>query len=230
MDDVVLERLLHGRFSCRAFLPDEVPGGTIRRLFALGQRTASWCNSQAWLVHLTSGERTAQFARELTEHARTHAPQPDLAAPAAYEGDYLARRRAAGFGLYRAVGVARDDLAGRGRQMMENFRFFGAPHVAVISSPRSLGIYGAVDCGGYVATLLTVAQSLGLGTIAQAAIAMHADFVHEFLQIPEDRSIVCAVSFGYADPAHPANGFRTDRADVSATVVGLPGPVRPEAF
>jgi hypothetical protein len=68
-----------------------------------------------------------------------------------------------------------------------------------------------------------VAQSLGLSTIAQAAIAMHADFVREFLQIPEDRAVVCAVSFGYADPAHPANGFRTDRADISAAVVGLPG-------
>jgi nitroreductase len=224
-DDEVLERLLRARHSCRAFLPDPVPDDTIHQLFALAQRTASWCNSQAWQVHLVSGEQTARFARELTERARTHPPRPDLEGPAAYEGEYLARRRAAGFALYDAVGVARHDLDGRQRQMLENFRFFGAPHVAVISSPRSLGVYGAVDCGGYVATLLTVAQSLGLSTIAQAAIAMHADFVHEFLQIPEDRAVVCAVSFGYADPAHPANGFRTDRADISAAVVGLPGAV-----
>jgi nitroreductase len=230
LDDEVLERLLRERHSCRAFLPDPVPDDTIRRLFTLAQRTASWCNSQAWLVHLTSGERTARFAEALSEHARTHPQRPDLEGPAAYEGDYRDRRRAAGFALYNAVGVARDDLAGRERQMAENFRFFGAPHVAVISTPRSLGVYGAVDCGGYVATLLTAAQSLGLSTIAQAAIAMHADFVREFLQIPEDRAVVCAVSFGYADRTHPANGFRTERADVSAAVVGLPGPARAEAF
>jgi len=73
------------------------------------------------------------------------------------------------------VGVDRQDRDGRERQMQENFRFFGAPHVAVISSPHSLGVYGAVDCDGYVARLLTVAQSLGLRIIAQAAIAMHTD-------------------------------------------------------
>jgi nitroreductase len=224
-DDEVLEGLLESRHSCRGFLPDPVPDATVRRLFALAQRTASWCNSQAWQVHLAGGEQTARFARELTEHARTHPPRPDLEGPAAYEGEYLARRRASGFALYEAVGVARHDRDGRQRQMLENFRFFGAPHVAVISSPRSLGVYGAVDCGGYVATLLTAAKSLGLSTIAQAAIAMHADFVHEFLHIPEDRAVVCAVSFGYADPTHPANGFRTDRADLSATVVGLPRAV-----
>lgn len=101
----------------------------------------------------------------------------------------------------------------------------GAPQVAVISSSRSLGVYDAVDCGGYVATLLTVAKSPGLSTIAQGAIAMHADVVHELLQIPEDRAVVCATYLGYADPVHSANGFRTDRAVVSAAVVGLPGSV-----
>ena len=32
------------------------------------------------------------------------------------------------------------------------------------------------------------------------------------LGIAQDRSIVCGISFGLADPAHPANGFRTQRA------------------
>ncbi|MFI8305004.1 nitroreductase [Streptomyces sp. NPDC085927] len=222
-DDEVLARLLRSRHSCRAFLSDPVPDETVRLLFALAQRTASWCNSQAWQVRLTSGEETARFAKELGEHARTHPQAPDLEPPAAYEGDYLARRRAAGFGLYNAVGVERGDLAGRERQTGENFRFFGAPHVAVVSVPRSLGVYGAVDCGGYVSTLLTAAQSLGLGAIAQAAIAMYADFVHAYLGIPEDRDIVCAVSFGYTDPTHPANAFRTERAPVDTVVAGLPG-------
>jgi nitroreductase len=36
--------------------------------------------------------------------------------------------------------------------------------------------------------------------------------LHEMLEIPEDRLILCAISFGYADKDHPANGFRTSRA------------------
>ena len=82
--------------------------------------------------------------------------------------------------------------------MMRNFSFFGAPHVAVISCDRDLGTYGAVDCGGYVGTRLLAAQSLGLGAIAQGAVAMHSDFVRSWLGLSDDRLIVCAVSLGYA--------------------------------
>ena len=141
--------------------------------------------------------------------------------PTSYEGVYLERRRGAGFGLYNAVGIKRDDMDGRVAQMLENFRFFGAPHVAVISSPMQLGTYGAVDCGVFVSTLLAAAQSLGMSTIAQAAVAMYADFVHEFLNIPRDRNIVCAVSFGFEDPHHRAKGFHTERAGLDDVVTHL---------
>ena len=36
----------------------------------------------------------------------------------------------------------------------------------------------------------------------------------EFFGIGEDRRVVCGISFGYEDPAHPANRFRTRRAQV----------------
>lgn len=221
--DTVLDDLLQARFSCRGFLSETVPPETVRRMFELAQRTASWCNSQAWQVTLVSGEDVATFSKVLLDRVATGPEAPDIQGPEAYEGVYRDRRRGAGFGLYNAVGVARDDLDGRLRQMLENFRFFGAPHVAVISTPKALGTYGAVDCGAYVSTLLTAARSLGIDTIAQAAIAMYADVVHEHLGIPGDRDIVCGVSFGYADPGHPANGFRTERASVDEAVSALPG-------
>lgn len=214
-----LEELLAERFSCRGFLPEPVPVETQRRMFELAQRTASWCNSQAWQVHIAPD--TQQFSKVLTERVLSGPEAPDIAAPASYEGAYLDRRRTCGFQLYDAVGVTRDDKDGRLHQMLENFRFFGAPHVAVISAPKALGTYGAVDCGGYVSTLLLAAQSLGLATIAQAAIAMYSDVVHEHLGIAADRDVVCVVSYGYADPEHPANRFRTERASADEAVSGL---------
>lgn len=220
--DTVLKNLLDSRFSCRGFLPDPVPLQTTRRMFELAQRTASWCNSQAWQVTLVDGEDVAAFSKVLLDRVAAGPEAPDIPGPAAYEGVYRDRRRGAGFGLYNAVGIARDDTDGRLKQMLENFRFFGAPHVAVISTPKALGTYGAVDCGAYVSTLLSAAQSLGVATIAQAAIAMYADSVHEHLGLPDDRDIVCAVSFGRPDPEHPANAFRTSRAAVDEVVSGLP--------
>ncbi len=50
------------------------------------------------------------------------------------------------------------------------------------------------------------------GLPAQAAIAAYADLVRAHLDIPDDRLVLCPISFGFADADHPANGFRTERA------------------
>ncbi|MGW2471184.1 nitroreductase [Streptomyces bauhiniae] len=213
------KRLLDDRWSCRAYQPGQVPDDVIAEMLRIAQRTASWCNTQPWQVYLTKGEATGRFARSLTEHAKTHEQVSDLDMPAGYHGVYKDRRRGAGYALYASLGITREDWDAREAQRLRNFRFFGAPHVAVITTDRDQGVYGAVDCGGYVANFINAATSLGLATIPQAAIAMHADHVREFFDIPEDRLIVCAVSFGYADTEHPVNQFRTSRAEVEDAVV-----------
>ena len=214
-----LERLLTTRRSCRAFHPHIVDPGLIETMFTLAQRTPSWCNSQAWQVHFTSGMATDRFREALYEHASSHEMTSDLPAPEEYHGVYHQRRRDAGLALYASLGISKEDHAARLNQAMENFRFFGAPHVAVITTDRSLGTNGAVDCGGYIATLLLVAESLGIAAVPQAAIALHSDFVRTHLGIAEDRLIVCAVSFGYPDNDHPANTFNTTRADLTEVLI-----------
>ncbi|MEV0703983.1 nitroreductase [Saccharopolyspora sp. NPDC050389] len=211
--------LLGERWSCRAYLPDDVSDDVIAEMFEIAQRTASWCNTQPWQVHVTKGEATRRFAASLTDHAKTHEPVSDFEAPAGYHGVYRERRRGAGYALYASLGIERGDRDAREVQRLKNFEFFGAPHVAVITTDRDQGVYGAIDCGGYVANLINAASSLGVSTVPQAAIAMHSDHVREYFRIPEDRRIVCAVSFGYADAAHPVNRFRTDRADVGDAVI-----------
>lgn len=206
------------RWSCRAFRPDPVPADVVSEMLAMAQRTASWCNTQPWHVYLVSGPATQRFAASLTDHVRSHDESPDLDVPVGYRGVYRQRRREAGYALYASLGIAREDSAARQAQLLKNFEFFGAPHVAVVTSDRDQGVYGAVDCGGYVANLLHAAHSLGMATVPQAAIALYSDHVHEFLGIPEDRLVVCAVSFGYADTAHPVNQFRTSRADLCDAV------------
>lgn len=214
----VLEEVLDDRYSCRGFSSDPVPEQTIEQILRMSQRTASWCNSQAWQVDLVTGDATAEFGRALTDHVVANDMRSDFPAPERYDGVYGERRRASGYGLYTALGIERSDGDARMRQMLENFRFFGAPHVAVITSDAGLGTYGAVDCGGYVATFLTAASSLGVATCAQAALALYSDGVREHLNIPEDRLIVCGIAFGYADAQHPANAFRTERADLTDVV------------
>lgn len=214
----VLEALLTERHSCRGFKPDPVPRDTIARLLAIAQRTASWCNAQPWQVHVFSAAATDRVRAELLEYVRTHEPQGDLDWPAAYEGVYLERRRECGWQLYNATGVARGDHEAGQRQRLENFRLFGAPHVAVVTTNAPLGVYGAVDCGAYVANFMTAAWSLGVASIAEAALASVAPFWREKLKLGADRQVVCGISFGYEDAAHPANGFRTSRAPLAQAV------------
>jgi nitroreductase len=214
-----LARLLVGRFSCRRFLPQPVPRTTIVRILELAQLSASWCNSQAWQLIVTEGAGTERFRAALYEHvSSSEGGSSDFPGPARYHGVYLDRRRESGWQLYEKVGVAPGDRAASSRQMLENFRFFGAPHVMIITSDADLGVYGAVDCGSYVANLMLVAQSFGIATIAQAALAMRSNFIRAYFKLSEDRKVVCGISFGYPDEAHPANGYRTRRAQISDVV------------
>lgn len=216
--DAALEDWLHARHSCRAFLPDAVPRAVIERILLLAQRTASWCNCQPWQVALVSGDGARRLSQALLQRAEQSGFSPDFPFPREYQGDYLARRRESGFQLYGAVGVARGDREAYRRQELRNFQLFDAPHVAVITTDEALGEYGAIDCGGYVANFLLAAQANGVATVAQASLAMYPEVLRDTLGLPADRRVVCAISFGYADTSHPANSYRTSRADLASTV------------
>lgn len=214
-----LEQLALDRYSCRGFLPDPLPRATIDRILTIAQRSPSWCNSQTWQLTVGSAAATERARSALLAHVRSGAaPAPDLDWPREYRGVYLQRRRECGFQLYAATGVARGDKEGAERQRMENFRFFGAPHVAIVSTEEPLGTYGAIDCGAYVAMFMLAARACGVASIAMAALAAYAPFWREHWGLDPQRRVVCGLAFGLEDPAHPANGFRTSRAPLADAV------------
>jgi nitroreductase len=220
MSDIeTLERLLADRRSCRGFTDEQVPRDVIDRLLAAAQRTASWCNTQPWHLVITTGEATRELAAAMLA---VPAPGPDFDFPLAYSGVYDERRKEVGWQLYEAVGVARGDREASGREMLRNFEFFGAPHAAILTTERDLGVYGAIDTGLYVNSFLLAAEALGIATCAQAAIAMHAPLLRERFGLPETRQVICGIAFGYADREHPSAQFMSRRAPVedAATFVG----------
>src|SRR5579871_5678534 len=212
----VLEELLNERYSVRAFLPREVPRETILQVLKVAQRTASWCNSQPWQVVIASGEAKERFRKLIYGEASSGAGDDhDFTPPREYLGVYLDRRRESGFQLYNTLGIPRGDKVGYAKQALENYNFFGAPHVAIVHTDEALGVYGAIDCGGYVTSFLLAAQALGVATIPQAALAFHSDVVRTHFGLSDDRRVVCGISFGYPDRTHKANSYRTSRAQVA---------------
>ena len=218
----VLEELLHERYSVRAFRPDPVPRAIIERILKTAQRTASWCNSQPWQVLIASGEAKERFRKSIYAEAASGAGDGhDFAPPREYLGVYLERRRESGFQLYNSLGIPRGDKAAYAKQALENYNFFGAPHVAIVHTTEALGVYGAIDCGAYVSNFMLAAQALGVGTIAQAALARHSRLVRQHFNLGDDRRVVCGISFGLADHARKANSYRTTRASIADVVTFL---------
>ncbi|OBB27159.1 nitroreductase [Mycolicibacterium peregrinum] len=215
----ILADLMYRRWSCRGFLSEPVPRDVIDQIIDIARRTPSWCNTQPWHLHVTSGPATDKFRTSLADSwagdPRLHT---DFEFPASYEGDYLERRRASGWQLYEALGVERGDRAASAREMLRNFEFFGAPHVAIVTAPASLGVYGAVDCGLFVQSFLLAAQSYGVAAVPQAALASHSHFIREHFDLPSDRKVLLGISFGYPDMDHPANSYRTPRRAVEDVV------------
>ncbi len=213
-----LHALLHARHSCRAFLDAPVPQETIAQMLLDAGRAPSWCNAQPWQVTVTSGAATERFRAAMLAAFDTGSPSPDVPFPDTYSGAHLHRRRACGFQLYEAVGIGRGDREGRTAQMRANYNLFGAPHVAVITCPKELGPYGMLDCGGFITAFCLSAQSQGIGTVPQAALALFSDVVRSHFKVADDRLVLAAISFGLPDSPADANSFRTERAGLDEFV------------
>lgn len=216
--DDILAGLFADRHSCRAFQTRPVDRATIGRILELAQQSPSWCNTQPWQVHVTEGAGTERLRVAISDYAARNRPQPELAFPARYEGVFDERRRACAWQLYESVGIEHGDRVASAAQTAKNFSLFGAPHVAVLTTERDLGPYAVLDCGVYLAHFLMAAQSLGVATVPQAALAAVAPVIREQLALGEGRQVLCGVSFGYAAVEDPANGFRTARADLGDVV------------
>ncbi|WP_456686849.1 nitroreductase family protein, partial [Bradyrhizobium sp. P5_C11_2] len=135
----VLEELLNERYSVRAFLPKAVDRATIEQVLKTAQRTASWCNSQPWQVVIASGEAKERFRKAIyAEASGGLGDDYDFTPPREYVGAYLERRRESGFQLYNTLGIARGDKMAYAKQALENYNFFGAPHVAIIHTDEPL--------------------------------------------------------------------------------------------
>lgn len=217
-DAAALTRILDARFSCRAFRPDPLAPALIEEIVAEAQKVPSWCNAQPWHLVVTGAAETDRLRAELAEEMKTAAHAPDIAFPERYRGVYKDRRSTCGWQLYGAVGIEKGDREGSHRQMMENFRFFGAPHAAVLTSESDLGAYGLVDCGGFLTALTLAAAARDVATIPQAALASYAPLLHRVFGLPDTRRVVCVISMGRPDLNHPANSFRTARAPLSETL------------
>ena len=116
--------------------------------------------------------------------------------------------------LYGALGVGREDRAGRDAQFERNFRFFDAPVALIVTLDREFGSGGYMDLGMMLYGLMLAAQARGLASCAIGAMASFPGLIRRHLQLDERSNIVCGMALGYADSAAPVNQTRTSRCEL----------------
>lgn len=214
-----VDQAVRQRRSVRGFLPDEVPPATLEEIFSLAQQAPSNCNTQPWVVHVASGQACENLRQRLLKAGVDPAQhRPDFPYDGRYQGIYQVRQFDAAAQLYGALGIARDDKVARGRAMLANYSFFGAPHVAFIGLPEPFGLREAADCGIYAQTLMLALTARGLASCPQAAVSFPAPAVREALGLDARLRILMGISFGYEDTLAPANQCRVGRAAVHDAV------------
>ena len=206
------------RIACRHFLDKPVDLDIVKDLIVRAQRAASGGNLQSWYVYALTGAPLAEFkdivgkriAAEDPRHAKSEYPiYPDpMFSP------YKERREAHGVQLYGSLGIAQTDAVGRLGQYKKNFEFFDAPVALFITVDRRLGPGQWADLGGYIHALAFLARGYGLDTCPQEAWARLYDTVGDYLKLPDNEMLFCAVAIGYGDRKHKANDFRSPRAEL----------------
>lgn len=218
LDLDALEAAWRDRRSARGFLPDPIPRDDLARMFSAAQRAPSWCNVQPWRVTVTEPPYTGELADAMQAAARSGLPAAEVPFPLDYPPPYKERRIACGAALYQAMGVARDDKAGRYDAWLRNYAFFGAPHVAIVACDRRLGPYAYVDVGVWLGYVLTAAAALGIDGCAMASVAAYPATLRARLALPETDVILFGLALGKLDPAAPANACRTGREPLASNV------------
>ncbi len=207
------------RIACRAFRDEPVDPAIVRDLIARAARAASGGNLQSWQVYALTGAPLAEIKARVAAHIAAHDPRHDDAEypiyPKTMWEPYKSRREAHGVQLYGALGIARDDAAGRLAQYKRNFAFFNAPVALFIAVDRKLGPGQWADLGGYIHALMFLARGYGLDTCPQESWARMHHIVRAFVKMPAEEMLFCALAIGYGDRTHPANSFHSPRAPVA---------------
>jgi nitroreductase len=206
------------RIACRHFFARPVDPKIVKDLIVKAQRAASGGNLQSWNVYALTGEPLAKLKAIVKKRIGNEDPRHTKSEYPIYPepmfGAYKERREEHGTQLYGSLGIGREDAAGRLGQYKKNFEFFGAPVALFITIDRRLGPGQWADLGGYIHALAFLARGYGLDTCPQESWARVYDTVGDFLKIPAEEMLFCAVAIGYGDRKHKANDFRSPRAEL----------------
>lgn len=213
-----LKEAIDSRFSARAFLDTPVSKQNVEKIIRLARKAPSGSNMQPWKVYVANGKVRDELINTALSSVAENGWEPPEYDP--YPEDwplpYKSRRFATGMALYDALGIDRTDYTARKEQLLENFRFFGAPVGLIFTIDRALWPSQLGDLGMFMQNVMLLAREFRLHTCPQAAWQFVNRTAHRVLEIPEEEIVYCGMAMGYSDSKHPANSVSLDRASVES--------------
>ena len=207
------------RHSIRAFLSTPVPRKVVEEILSVARRAPSGTNMQPWWVYVVTGEGKNRLSDALLKAhdggASAWTPEYQYY-PNDFQEPYKSRRRKVGWDLYGLLDIERGQKDKMHQQHGRNFRFFDAPVGLMFTVDRELKIGSWLDYGMFIQNVMLAAREKGLHTCPQAAFTGHHQVIRECLPIPDEQSLVCGMSLGYADPDAIENSLITEREPVDS--------------
>ena len=201
------------RRSVRAYLPTPVSEDLLGQIMTTARLAPSGANLQPGVFVAVRGTVRQQLSDDLAQAWREGRQETEDYDYFPKPMPHTLRRRqvAAAQALYGALGVARDDRAGRDAQFERNFRFFDAPVALIVTMPHDFGAGGYMDLGMTLYGLMLAAQAKGLSTCAIGAMASYPSLIRQHVGLDAETKVVCGMALGYADPDAPVNQTQTTR-------------------
>jgi len=211
---------LKQRRSVRAYQNKSIDPELLKQIFLQAQDSPSNCNTQPWHVVVVSGDARDKIEKAMVADIMAgKAPTPHFTpGDQNLKDEYRKRQIACAISLYEAMDIKYEEKDKRQQLMLRNWQFFGAPHAAFFSMPKTMSEINAVDMGIYLQTVMLLLTENGLASCPQGALAMYTDAVHEMANIPENHAIMFGLSFGYPDADAAINNFSVGREQLEQNV------------
>ena len=221
-----VDAAIRSRRSVRAFLPKEVSEDTIKKILETAARAPSGTNTQPWRVYILRGKAKGELSRrilaayddpqEAAKHTQEYAYYPTK-----WVSPYIERRRKIGWDLYGLLGIQKGEKEKMHAQHSRNYKFFDAPVGLMFTIGRILEKGSWLDYGMFLENIMIAARGHGLDTCPQAAWTPFHRIISDYLRMPENETLICGMSLGYADNEAIENTLVTEREPLGSWVTFL---------
>ncbi len=236
---MTFEEVNKKRRSVRDFLDKPVSEDLIQELLKEALEAPSSSNTQPFKVVVATGETLEAIGDELTAKYKASLTlrkkniigklltyrkfrlKPNKiyqTIQGKYPGIYQDRRVKTAIGLYKVLGIKKEDRKKRDEELMKNFYFFGAPAAIWIYANPKMKYTALVDTGIFMQNFMLACTAKGLGSCPQGALNLWREPVDKYYDVPNGYELVCGISFGYPSDA-TVNTYRPEKLSVEELLV-----------